>query len=556
MASQVIKPKEEAIEMEKRLSLGLPLGILFAATMIVIALTHFNPAMAATITVTHTDDSGAGSLREAIASAAPGDTINLDVTGTITLTTGELLINTDLTISGPGAESLAISGNNASRVFKIFLSKTVTISGLTIQNGNVPTGQGAGGIMNWGTLTLNNVVVKNNTVNGTDTSDVGGGIKNGGNGPATMTINNSTVTGNTADRGGGIFNAGSTTLFLNNSTISDNTAGGGGGITIYGTATLTNVTISGNTATGSAGGILNEAIAALTNVTISGNTAHPAHGGGVTTSGAITLSNSIVANSISGPNCVGTITSKDYNLSSDNTCGFAGTGDLNNTDPLLGPLQDNGGPTFTHALLSGSPAIDAGDPTHSIAFDQRGVTRPQGAHPDIGAFELGLAAKPEEGTIGTEMTIFGYGFGTKKGKVLIGNATLKILDWAEGSIECLLTKKLSPDTYDITIRPPAKGVSPSIVPDGFTVRIPAFEGLDPTTGTTGDEIRIIGSFFGTKKGKVTLGGKNCKVLSWTMDPPNGQSEIRFIVPKGLSSGTQELKVINKVGEGTVNFTVE
>jgi hypothetical protein len=210
-------------------------------------------------------------------------------------------------------------------VFKISLSKTVTISGVTIQNGNVPTGQGAGGIKNWGTLTLNNVVVKNNTVNGTDDSDVGGGIHNGGMGPSTLTINNSTVTGNTANRGGGIFNAGSTTLSLSNSTISDNTAVDGGGITIYGTATLTNVTISGNTATGICGGILNEVIAALTNVTISGNTGHP---GGIrnASGGSITINNSIVANSISGPNCVGTITSKNYNLSSDNTCGFAGTG--------------------------------------------------------------------------------------------------------------------------------------------------------------------------------------------------------------------------------------
>ena len=543
--------------MEKRPFWPLGLGTLFAATMIVVALADFNPARAATITVTNTDDSGTGSLREAIAGAVPGDTINFGVTGTITLTAGELLINTDLTISGPGADSLAISGNNASRVFKIFMSRTVTISGVTIQNGNIPTGQqGGGGISNWGTLTLNNVDVKNNTVNGTDSSDVGGGIKNGGMGPAMMAINNSTIEGNTANRGGGIFNAVSTTLSLSNSTISDNTAVDGGSITIYGTAALTNVTVSGNTATGICGGILNEtAVATLTNVTISGNTGHP---GGIrnTSEGTITLNNSIVANSISGANCVGTITSKDYNLSSDNTCGFAGTGDLNDTDPLLGPLQDNGGPTFTHALLSGSPAIDAGDPTHSIAFDQRGVTRPQGPHPDIGAFELGLAVVPEEGTIGTEMTIFGFGFGTKKGKVLIGNAALKILNWAEGAIECLLTRKLSPDTYDVTILPKAKGVSPIIIADGFTVRVPAFEGLDPTTGSTGEEITIYGSFSGTKKGKVTLGGKSCKIRSWKMDPTTGLSEIRFVVPKGLSSGTQELKVINKVGEGTVNFTVE
>jgi hypothetical protein len=88
------------------------------------------------------------------------------------------------------------------------------------------------------------------------------------------------------------------------------------------------------------------------------------------------------------------------------------------------------------------------------------------------------------------------------------------------------------------------------------VKVPEIDSLDPTTGSTGDEIRIIGFFFGTKKEKVFLGEKSCKIRSWTMDPTTGASEIRFVVPKGLSIGTQELKVINKVGEGIVNFTVE
>ncbi len=542
--------------MGKRLFLGLVLGALFVATMFVIALADLNPAMAATITVTNTDDSGAGSLREAITNAAPGDTINFSVTGTITLTSGQLLISKDLTISGPGADSLAISGNNASRVFKISLSKTVTISGVTIQNGNIPTGQqGGGGISNWGTLTLNNVVVKNNTVNGTDSSDVGGGIKNGGMGPAMLTINNSTVTGNTADRGGGIFNAGSTTLSLSNSTISDNTAVDGGGMEIYGTAALTNVTISGNTATGICGGILNEVIASLTNVTISGNTGHP---GGIRNDagGSITLSNTIVANSISGANCAGAVTSNSYNLSSDNTCSFHGTGDLNNTDPLLGPLQDNGGPTFTHALLAGSPAIDAADPANFPPTDQRGVTRPQGIGPDIGAYEY-CPISPNEGTIGTVLTISGSGFGTKNGKVAVGGASLKILDWTEDSIQCALSKALQPDTYDVIIRPQTKGATPITFRNGFAVKAPEIDSVEPTSGSVGGQITINGFFFGTKKGKVTLGKKTCKVLSWEMDETTGDSEIRFFVPKGLTPGVNELIVVTTgVGSDTANFNVE
>jgi len=206
-------------------------------------------------------------------------------------------------------------------------------------------------------------------------------------------------------------------------------------------------------------------------------------------------------------------------------------------------------------LLAGSPAIDAGDPTHSIAFDQRGVPRPQGAGPDIGAYEW-TRVNPYEGTIGTVIIISGSDFGTKKGKVLIANVALKILEWAENSIQGQFTRALSPDTYDVVIRPQAKGVTPITIPNGFTVKAPQIDSLDPTTGSTGDEITILGSFFGTKKGKVFLDEKSCKIRSWTIDPTTGVSEIRFVVPKGLSLGIQELKVINKVGEGIVNFTVE
>ena len=544
--------------MKKNLSIILTLRTLFVVAIVVIALANFNPAMAATITVINTDDSGAGSLREAIASAAPGDMIQFAVAGTITLTTGELLINKDLTIGGPGAESLAISGNNASRVFRV-TAGTVSISGVMIQNGNVATGQeGGGGISNWGTLTLNDVVVRNNTVNGTDSSDVGGGICNGfGSGVGTLTINNSTIEGNTADRGGGIFNAGSNTLFLTNSTVTLNTARVGAGVTNYGTATLTNVTISGNTAANNGGGILNEAIATLTNVTITNNTALPTYGGGIQngSTGPITLRNTIVANSSSGQACSGTITSNGHNLSSDNTCGFTGTGDLNNTDPLLGPLQDNGGPTSTHALLPGSPAIDTADPANFPSTDQRGIPRPQGRGPDIGAYEW-TPVNPCEVTIGTEITITGSGFGTKKGKLLLGTAVPKIMQWTDESVQCQLTKALSPGTYDVTIQPQTKGSSSITIVNGVTVKAPEIDTVNPTGGSIGDEITINGFFFGTKMGKVILGGKTCKVSIWAMDSATGESWIEFVVPKGLSSGTQELTVTNGVGSGTVNFTVD
>jgi hypothetical protein len=110
-------------------------------------------------------------------------------------------------------------------------------------------------------------------------------------------------------------------------------------------------------------------------------------------------------------------------------------------------------------------------------------------------------------------------------------------------------------TYNVTIQPKAKGASPIVIENGFTVKAPAVDSTIPGSGSIGEEITVSGFFFGTKKGKVTLGSKNCRVLSWQMDPATGESEIHFVVPRGLSSGTHELKVINGVGSDTITFTV-
>jgi hypothetical protein len=142
-----------------------------------------------------------------------------------------------------------------------------------------------------------------------------------------------------------------------------------------------------------------EGVARLVNVTFAGNSAAggtgpriPAgdgFGGAIyTTNGTLWLGNSILAYSPSGGNAFGPLTDGGHNLSSDASCSFTNAGSLNNTDPLLGPLADNGGPTLTMALLAGSPAIDAGDDALAPALDQRGVRRPQGAHSDMGAFEF------------------------------------------------------------------------------------------------------------------------------------------------------------------------
>ena len=356
------------------------------------ALPSAHPAKAATLTVANLNDSGDGSLRNAIDTALPGDAITFGVNGTITLTSGELSINKDLTINGPGAASLAVSGDHASRVFNV-LGGTVSMSSMTIRDG--VTGQGGGiWVSDGSSVSLADVVVSGNQTNGD-----GAGIFNAGN----LTVSNSTVSGNAivniSDAGGGILNATTGTLQVTASTISGNTATGqGGAIENAGTAALTNSTLSGNIASNDSfggGAILNGGILTLLNDTISGNTT-PSVGGGIYAccSGTLSLKNTIVAGNTaagSDPDCAGAITSQGHNLIQDTsgcTVGGDSASNITGQDPKLGPLADNGGPTQTQALLSGSPAIDSGSPDcPPPETDQRGVSRPQGTACDIGAFE-------------------------------------------------------------------------------------------------------------------------------------------------------------------------
>jgi hypothetical protein len=385
------------------------------------------------ITVTDTTDSSPNSLRAAIAAANPGDTIDfsLQLPATIILTSGELLINKNLTIRGPGASNLAISGNNTVQVFSIGGGITVTISGVTIENGTAGSNNG-GGINNAGKLMLRNSTLSGNSAlygNGTCNSGCGGGIWNQG----TLTVSNSTLSGNTTNfYGGGIFNTG--TLTVTNSTLSGNSdmsgiGYGGGGIFNAGPLTVSNSTLSGNSvasSAGNAGGIWNQGTLTMSNSTLSGNSA--GNGGGIfnNSSGTMTITNSTLSGNLAnnngsdifnsasatlknsilatgGPgapgNCYGSFTSQGHNLSDDNSCSLTGTGDLNNTPAGLNPvgLQKNGGPTQTIALLATSPAVNAIplSPTNyctdvnsaPITADQRGFARPQGSACDIGAFE-------------------------------------------------------------------------------------------------------------------------------------------------------------------------
>ncbi|MEN8241350.1 MAG: sortase [Chloroflexota bacterium] len=306
--------------------------ILLVSLVLIVGITVHSPdtAHAATLTVNSLNDVDDGtcdaahcSLREAIDNAVAGDTITFSVTGTITLTGGELLIDNDLTITGPGADQLDISGNNSSRVFYI-IGGTVTISALTIQDGKAPDGaspgtgpgmdgEDGGGIYHDGTtLTLQDCIVNNNNAGNGGNA---GGIFSGGDGgdgggifnETTLIIENCTISNNqTGDggagnlgtsssrggNGGGIHNIGS--LTIRNSSIKENTTGSGdmpsfwggrgGGISHYGpAATIESVTFSGNNATLSwGGGLYNSSFSSINRIhksTFSNNIAM--YGGGI-----------------------------------------------------------------------------------------------------------------------------------------------------------------------------------------------------------------------------------------------------------------------------------
>jgi predicted outer membrane repeat protein len=373
-----------------------------------------------TITVTNTNDSGPDSLRQALADANDGDTIDFAVTGTIGLTSGELLVDRSITISGPGANNLTVDGNAKSRVFHIGSGTTATISDLTVSNGyasgDYPDNDGGGIYNDHATLALNNCEINGNTA-----ANFGGGIYSGGEydiPDAVLSITNSTLNENSAEQsGGGIFNnggfSGHAHLQITNSTVSGNSAvEDGGGIYNAGNAGESTLevgdsTFSGNSAQLSGGGIYNYgpfglATVQIREVTFADNIAQSSGGGiynfnhvgaGLVT---IDLGDTILrAGAVGGniSNDLGTITSEGYNISSDDGGGFlTGPGDQTNTDPLLGPLQDNGGPTFTHRPFPGSPAIDAGDPnfTPPPFNDQRGpgFDRVVNGRLDIGSFEV------------------------------------------------------------------------------------------------------------------------------------------------------------------------
>jgi VCBS repeat-containing protein len=328
------------------------------------------------------------SLRGAIIAAnanSGDDTIYLlGVSGTVNLTKALPDLSSNIDIEGPGADQLTVRRGDATgnyRIFTVPSGSVVSISGITISNGRAGIG---GGISNNGTLTITASTVSGNSA--TIGNSLGGGVNNFG---GDLTITASTISGNSAGLGGSVYS--STDLSGQKTTI-------------------TNTTISGNTASDTGGGVRNvDGLTILENSTITNNTAQSGEGGGVQGYGDDLTSTEVLSTIISAnqgtdvhlfPN-LGTnpFDSKGYNLIGNGNATGAFDQSLQDqvgvTDPELGALADNGGPTKTHALLVGSPAVDKGN--SDLVTDQRGQHRPfddpsiapatGGDDSDIGSFE-------------------------------------------------------------------------------------------------------------------------------------------------------------------------
>jgi uncharacterized repeat protein (TIGR01451 family) len=491
-----------------------------------------NPGGGTALTAT-----GQITLRSAIQEAnalAGGDTIVLPA-GTYTLTIpgtgengaakGDLDITDDLTITGTGAGTTIVDAGKIDRIFEIMPDVTVSISGVTIQDGETPNASlspgissDGGAIDNKGNLTLTDCVVQNSIagallVNGQPSQNAfGGGISNGDSqyvtGNETLVLDHTTVSGNKANAGGGIENFAGTATILD-STIDGNSATsigggistggiGGGGPFVDASVSLVRSTVSNNSSVSQGAGInlgtgklnvIESTVSgnvgigvfttfhsnAVTNIDSSTITANAA--GGISAGAAINLANSIVAGNTAF-DVNGLITSQGYDLMQNTsfaTISGVTTGNILGQDAKLGPLANNGGPTKTHLLLAGSPAIDASNPAgdtdpdgNLLTVDQRGLSRKIGLASDIGPVEnqaaapltattTAIASSANPSTFGQSITFTATvagvsGPGTPTGKVtfLDGQTVLGTSPLNASGVAELSTSTLSAGSHTIT----------------------------------------------------------------------------------------------------------
>ena len=353
---------------------------------------------------------------------ASGGGLLMNQNGTLTMTGSQVLSNSAGSLAAGGGllvgfgsnaklTDVTVAGNHANSGSGIFNQGTITLTTSHIHDN---TGGGGGGLFNGHRATLvSSEVISNIALPGgggglenitgatltltgsvvlSNTAGVGGGLKNEGGGTTVLT--NTVLAGNTAGTGGGIYNNGGV-LTMTASAIVSNTAlfGQGGGLYVIGTVKASNTTFSGNNAQLDGGGLYAPGALTLNNVTIANNRSIAGAGGGISThSGAGGIRNTLIGGNLaatSGLDCDGTLRSDDYNLIQNAAgCAFLGpvSNTLSNTVLAMGPLELFGS-TWAHALLGGGPALDAGDDVTCLPIDQRGASRPAGAHCDIGAFE-------------------------------------------------------------------------------------------------------------------------------------------------------------------------
>lgn len=356
------------------------------------------------VTVVSAADSGPGSLRAALRSVCAGGLVDVDpaLAGATVPLESALEVGKDVTVDGSAAPGLTLSGEGRTRVLVVRKSATVEVRHLSVVRGRAQAL--AGGVLVDGALTLDHVTVADSVSVGED-GDAGNVFWQGGGGiyvgdGADLVLRDSTVRDNDAlggngGNGGGLHVGAGATALIERSTISGNTGNVGGALRSRGDVTVVNSTLSGNASYGWHGGAVfhSDGDLEVRSSTITGNTTPTAGplaalfvGYGAPT---LVLRDTIVSGNTAYA-CQaqdgGTVVSAGHNLVQDDSCAPAAT-DLLRVDPLLGPLRDNGGPTATHALLGSSPAVDAADAGAAPATDQRGVARPVGAGPDIGAVE-------------------------------------------------------------------------------------------------------------------------------------------------------------------------
>lgn len=483
------------------------------------------PASAVPQIVTTLADSGGGSLREVVSSAASGATVTFATNGVVTLTSGPITVTNNVTIDGSAlSPRIQINGNAASCVMVVTNGATAILNSLIITNGLDNTGNFAGGILNYATLTVSNCIFAGNSE--TAAQNGGGGaiqntggtlrvynsvfsnnVSNGGDGggggaidifQGTVTINNCTFTNNsTSGNGswGGAINNSSSLLTLTNCTLSGNLAGDTGGA-IYSAGngaslTLDSCTLSGNIATNSGntndgGGAIFNYYSPLTlyNCTIAANSTTNGGGAGIYIGGAsvVTAVNcTIVSNSASGSypgggidvvsgtlNLTNTIVAANTASASNNIAGvFNGVDNLTAGNPLLAPIGFYGGPTETMPPLAGSPAIDAGDDsiTNILSTDQRGLPRLAGAHMDIGAAELQVPSlvitSPTSGQVVTNLNIAVSGTATASD----GVAAVYVIDAGGHLIPATTSDNWTNWTATVTLAPFTNTLSAYAVSD-------------------------------------------------------------------------------------------